>query len=35
MTKGPVLIEIEDETAPEVADAPPVPGYCPICGAAR
>lgn len=25
MAKGPVLIEIEDETAPAVADAPPVP----------
>lgn len=29
MTKGPVLIEIEDETAPEVADAPPVPDTVP------
>ena len=29
MAKGPVLIEIEDEVAPKVADAPPVPDAVP------
>ena len=30
MAKGPVLIEIEDEAAPKVADAPPVPDTVPV-----
>ncbi|KIC50466.1 TIGR01620 family protein [Tateyamaria sp. ANG-S1] len=30
MAKGPVLIEIEDEPAPKVADAPPVPDTVPL-----
>ncbi|WP_299611320.1 YcjF family protein [uncultured Tateyamaria sp.] len=30
MAKGPVLIEIEDDPAPKVADAPPVPDTTPV-----